>query len=95
MKHFNDMHGPSLASAFDRYLKLRQYYFDEKNVYAATMIENLVKNHVGIRRLVGESPNFVELHVGKVARFHEGKFLGWQGEDDCDADLQGIIAYEI
>lgn len=95
MKHFTDVHGPFLASAFERYSKLRLYYLDEKNVYAAKMIENLMKNHIGIRRLVEESPNFVELHMGKVARFHEGKFLGWRGEDDCDTDLQGVIAYEI
>lgn len=95
IKHFSESLGGPLGSKFHSYLNWRQYYIDKQNDYAAEMIENLIKNHIGIERFLEENPEFLETHQGEFARFHEGKFLGWRGENDGDIHLQGVIAYQI
>lgn len=86
---------PSLTMAFGRYTGLRNHYLSQGDIDMVQIMEMQIKNHVGIRRLDEDIPRFQEMYSGRVAKFHEGKFLGWSGEVGYDPTLRGVCCYEI
>jgi hypothetical protein len=97
VRHFTNVYGPQLAVAFDRYIRLREYYLGEKkNLEAARTMECLIKNDVGVRRLREDCPHFfTQVNSGRQVEFYEGKFLGWGDELVYDPYLKAVCAYEI
>ena len=97
IRHFIDVYGPRLAVAFDQYIRLREYYLEErKDLEAARTMECLIKNDVGVRRLREDCPDFfTQVNAGRQVEFYEGKFLGWGDELVYDPDLKAVCAYEI
>jgi hypothetical protein len=98
IRHLVDVHGPRMAVAFERYIRLRSYYSEEKkDPEAAHIIECIIKNDVGVRRLREDFPEmFQEVsNIGRQVEFHEGRFLGWGGEVSYNPELKAVCAYEI
>jgi len=92
------VHGPGLAVAFERYIRQRNYYLEEKkDPEVAHIIECIIKNDVGVRRLREDFPEmFQEVsHIGRKVEFHEGRFLGWGGEESYNPERKAVCAYEI
>jgi hypothetical protein len=91
------VHGPRLAVAFERYIGMRNCYLEEeKDPEAAHIIESIIKNDVGVRRLNQDFPEmFQESNIGRRVKFHEGKFLGWGDEVSYNPDLKGVCSYQI
>jgi hypothetical protein len=52
---------------------------EENDLEAAHIIECIIKNDVGVRRLREDFPDmFLEAsNIGRRVEFHEGRFLGW------------------
>jgi len=95
IKRLSENIGGGLQRDFDDYVDLRNFYLSQGLLHEATCIENVIKNHVGIRRLVEDHPELKEVQLGKVARFHEGRLLGWRGDENDAISLPGIIGYEL
>jgi hypothetical protein len=97
VRHFTDVNGPQLAVAFEQYIRLREYYLGEKkDLEAAHIMECLIRNDVGVRRLREDCPDiFQKVNVGRQVEFYEGRFLGWGEELMYDPDLKAVCAYEI
>ena len=99
IRRLTEVHGPRLAVAFDRYIRLRGYFLEEeKEPDRAYIIECIIKNDVGVRRLREDCPEmFREPNMGQQVEFHEGRFLGWTDElsDDDIIELRAVCAYEI
>src|SRR5947207_15399752 len=58
------------------YIKLREYYLRIGHSVGVRSMEKMIKNEVGIRRLVEDIPGFCEDFKGKKAKFHDGRFMG-------------------
>lgn len=85
-----------MSAAFDQYIRLREYYLEQKDPEATFTMENLIKNHLGVRRLRDDYPElFINQNEGREVEFHQGKFLGWGDEVVYDPNLKGVVAYEI
>jgi hypothetical protein len=95
--HFTDVYGPQLAMDFRQYIRLREYFLeDKKDMEAARIMECLIKNDVGVRRLREDRPDmFEQVHMGRKVEFYEGKFLGWGDELVYDPELKAVVAYPI
>jgi hypothetical protein len=44
---------------------------------------------------VEDYPDLTETRAGQVAHFHEGRFLGWRGDENDVITLPKIIGYEL
>jgi len=84
---------PTLAIPFERFISLRQHYISKNNQAGITSIENLIKNEVGIRRLVAEIPNFEAKYSGRGPTFYQGRFIGWKDEIRYDPKMKGMQSY--
>jgi len=71
--------GPRLAVAFERYIRQRNYYLEEKkDPEVAHIIECLIKSHVGVRRLGEDFPEMFE-RVRNIGRKVDLKVSFWDG----------------
>jgi len=99
IRRLTEVHGPRLAVAFDRYIRIRNYFLEEeKEPDRAHIIECIIKNDVGVRRLREDCPEmFQEPNMGREVEFHEGRFLGWTDElsNEEVVGLRAVCAYEI
>jgi len=95
IKRISEKIGGGLQRDFDDYIEVRGFYLSQGDLHTATCIENVIKNHVGIRRLVEDYPDLTETRAGQFARFHEGRLLGWRGDENDVITLPGIIGYEL
>jgi hypothetical protein len=72
----------------------RVFLEEKKDTEAARIMECLIKNKVGVRRLREDRPDmFEQVHVGRKVEFYEGKFLGWGDELVYDPELKAVVAY--
>jgi len=91
--HFVKVKGP--APGFTRFVGLREYYINKGMDDRVRSVENLLKNGVGIQRLEEDIPNLRELYLDRTAKFHQGKFLGWQEDVEYDPSLRGVCCFQI
>ena len=96
IRPFTNVYGPRLGVDFDRYCRIRSYYLEREETQVAGVIEDIIKNDVGVRRLSEERPEyFTEPNVGRSVNFYQGRFLGWQDELVYDPALKAVCCYEI
>ena len=70
--HPTQIHGPCLGVEFDRYERIREYFIDSGEEQKAEAIENIIKNDVGIRRLIQEKLICLKLTKGRPQDFMRG-----------------------
>lgn len=96
IRHFTNVYGPRLGVDFDRYCRIRSYHLEREEPQIAGVIEDLIKNDVGVRRLKEERPEyFTEPNVGRRVNFYQGRFLGWDDELVYDPTLKAVCCYVI
>jgi len=83
------------VTSMDDILVSRDHFLRINNVGAAELMQDLVKNEIGIRRLEEDYPQLRETYSGRFAKFHQGRFLGWLVYGDYDPALKGLCCYEI
>ena len=71
--YFTDLYGPQLALAFERYIRVRKYYLVEKDPEVTHIIECLIKNDVGVRRLQEDCLDMFQ-------KINMGRQIGGDGE---------------
>jgi len=90
------VHGLALRNAFEPFCKSRSRYLEEKKFEWAQGMENLIKNHVGVRRLKEDHPEyFDDSNKGRGLKFYQGRFLGWSDEVAYNPQLKAVGIYEI
>jgi hypothetical protein len=99
IRHFTNAYGPTrLGVDFDRYCRIRSYYLEREDpqLEVAGVIEDVIKNDVGVRRLSEERPEyFTEPNVRRGVNFYQGRFLGWDDELVYDPTLKAVCCYVI
>jgi hypothetical protein len=59
-------------------------------------MENLMKNHVGVRRFEEDYPEYFDkANEGRGLEFYRGRFLGWSDELVYDPTLKSVTVYEL
>jgi hypothetical protein len=95
IQHFTTVFGFRVGAWFDGPCRLRSYYLEQNRLELVLMMENIIKNDIGVERLREERPEyFMESNVGRTMKFYEGRFLGWRDELIFDPKLRAVTCYE-